>query len=82
VISVSRTALSGNELNGALNAAANNNSEPMYRVTVELETQTVAAYGRAQALQSGMLLEADIRQETLHLYEWVLEPLTSLTGKL
>jgi membrane fusion protein len=29
-----------------------------------------------------MLLDADVQQEKLHLYEWVLEPLYSLTGKL
>ncbi|MFL4114118.1 hypothetical protein, partial [Pseudomonas aeruginosa] len=33
-------------------------------------------------LQSGMLLDADILQDTRRLYEWVLEPLYSLTGKL
>ncbi|WP_277914475.1 hypothetical protein, partial [Pseudomonas aeruginosa] len=32
--------------------------------------------------QSGMLLDADILQDTRRLYEWVLEPLYSLTGKL
>jgi len=30
----------------------------------------------------GMLLDADILQDTRRLYEWVLEPLYSLTGKL
>ena len=29
-----------------------------------------------------MLVEADILQETRHLYEWVLEPLYTLTGKI
>lgn len=39
------------------------------------------AYGKPQLLQSGMLLDADILQESRRLYEWVLEPLYSLTGK-
>ena len=30
----------------------------------------------------GMQLEADIMQERRKLYEWVLEPLISITGKL
>ena len=40
------------------------------------------AYGKTQPLQAGMLLEADVLQDTRRLYEWVLEPLYSLTGKL
>ena len=35
-----------------------------------------------QPLQTGMLLDADIMLERRRLYEWVLEPLISLTGKL
>ncbi|HCU85527.1 MAG TPA: secretion protein HlyD, partial [Methylophilus sp.] len=30
----------------------------------------------------GMLLDADVMLERRRLYEWVLEPLISLTGKL
>ncbi|MEI0692988.1 HlyD family secretion protein, partial [Pseudomonas aeruginosa] len=44
--------------------------------------QAVTAYGQPRPLQSGMLLNADILQDTRRLYEWVLEPLYSLTGKL
>jgi membrane fusion protein len=33
-------------------------------------------------LQAGMLLEADILQETRRLYEWLLEPLYSISGKM
>ena len=40
------------------------------------------AYGNAQPLQAGMVVEADVLQEKRKLYEWVLEPLYSLTGKL
>ncbi|MDC8756787.1 HlyD family secretion protein [Janthinobacterium fluminis] len=78
VKSVSRTALPAGELGG--NATAN--PEPLYRVTVTLAAQSMPAYGKQQALQAGMLLDADILQETRRLYEWVLEPLYSLTGKL
>ncbi|MET5012441.1 secretion protein HlyD, partial [Burkholderia pseudomallei] len=31
---------------------------------------------------AGMALQADVLQERRRLYEWVLEPLYSLTGKL
>ncbi len=80
---VSKVALSGSELAG-MNASGNpaNGGEPMYRITVDLSAQTIKAYGRPQPLQAGMLLDADILQETRRLYEWVLEPLYSLSGKL
>ena len=56
--------------------------ERYYRIRVGLDKQHVLAYGEQRPLQTGMLLEADIMQETRHLYEWVLEPLYSLTGRL
>lgn len=79
VLSVSKAALSGSELSGETGAGG---GEAMYRITVALSGQSVTAYGKAQPLQSGMRLQADILQETRRLYEWVLEPLYSLTGKL
>ncbi|MQA21690.1 HlyD family secretion protein [Rugamonas rivuli] len=81
---VSKIALSGNELASMTNAVGNGTlgSEPLYRITVNLVTQTVNAYGQPQKLQAGMSLDADILQERRRLYEWVLEPLYSLTGKL
>lgn len=84
VESVSKTALPGNELGGSVagNNGTANSSEPLYRISVALNAQTIPVSGRTQALQAGMLLEADIQQEKLYLYEWVLEPLYSLGGKL
>lgn len=87
VVSVSKTALPSNELAnlGSLPSSVGgtgNNNEPVYRVTVELAKQAINAYGKPQSLQAGMLLEADVLQDTRRLYEWVLEPLYSLTGKL
>ncbi|WP_211471802.1 HlyD family secretion protein [Collimonas humicola] len=82
VESVARTALPNNELNAIGVPGGGNGSEPMYRITVRLASQQVQAYGRPQPLQAGMVLDADVRQEKLRLYEWVLEPLYSLTGKL
>lgn len=81
---VSKVALSGNELASMTNSAGNGTvgSEPLYRITVDLATQAVTAYGQPQSLQAGMSLDADILQERRRLYEWVLEPLYSLTGKL
>ncbi len=81
VVTVSKTALPSNEITN-LNIGGGQNSEPLYRITVKLNQQNVQAYGKSQTLQAGMLLDADILQEKRRLYEWVLEPLYSLTGKL
>ncbi|MDD3529213.1 MAG: HlyD family efflux transporter periplasmic adaptor subunit [Gallionellaceae bacterium] len=83
VISVAKTALPANEISflGATGGQGQQN-EPVYRITVDLASQAVTAYGKPQPLQAGMLLEADILQDKRRLYEWVLEPLYSLTGKL
>jgi membrane fusion protein len=80
VASVSRTAVPPNEAMGV--QAASPNSEPIYLITVTLARQTIIAYGRPQTLQAGMLVDADILQEKRKLYEWILEPLYSLSGKL
>ncbi len=82
VETVVKTALPTTELNGLPNAQSGNSGEPLYRVSVKLAAQSVNAYGKPQALQAGMLLDADVLQEQRRLYEWVLEPLYSLTGKL
>ncbi len=83
VESVSRTALAANEIFTMGNPSGNSqNSEPLYRITVELDQQSIMAYGVQQPLQAGMLLDSDIMLDRRRLYEWVLEPLFSLTGKL
>ncbi|WP_180699181.1 HlyD family secretion protein [Pseudomonas crudilactis] len=56
--------------------------EPMYRVTVELERQYVRAYGDVIPLRAGMLLDADVMLEKRKLYEWIVEPIYSITGKI
>lgn len=84
VQSVSRTTLSSAELASMAGGVPGlgQGGEQFYRILVALEGQQVLAYGKARPLQSGMLLDADIMQDTRRLYEWVLEPLYSLTGKL
>lgn len=82
VTTIARTTLPPGEPTGIANLINNSGSEPLYRITVELSSQTIKAYGKPQPLQAGMLLEADVLQDTRRLYEWVLEPLFSLSGKL
>ncbi|MEQ5844261.1 HlyD family efflux transporter periplasmic adaptor subunit (plasmid) [Paraburkholderia acidicola] len=80
---VARTALSVAELSTGGSLATDLHGDgAFYRVVATLDAQTVTAYGKPQLLQAGMTLQADILQERRRLFEWVLEPLYSLTGKL
>ncbi len=77
---ISRSALSAGELNALVGSAQP--SEPYYRVLVDIRQQSIRAYGKHEPLRPGMLVDADILGEHRKLYEWVLEPLYSLTGRL
>jgi membrane fusion protein len=57
-------------------------SEPVYRVLLQLDQQAVRAYGMAMPLRSGMLVDASVMLERRKLYEWVLEPLFSISGRM
>ena len=80
VLRVSRSALSRTEL--AALAVGGSATEPVYRVVVGLQHEHVLAFGRAEPLKSGMLLEADVLGETRRLWEWLLEPLISIQQPL
>ncbi|WP_151264968.1 HlyD family secretion protein [Pseudomonas chlororaphis] len=84
VRSISQTSVSPAELTSMVGGVPGlgKDGEQLYRLQVSLDKQMVTAYGQPRALQSGMLLDADVLQDTRRLYEWVLEPLYSLTGKL
>ncbi|CAM2932541.1 membrane fusion protein [Pseudomonas gessardii] len=84
VHSISRTSISFSELASMVGSVPNVglNGEQFYRLRIRLNDQKITAYGQQRPLQSGMLLEADIIQDRRRLYEWILEPLYSLTGKL
>jgi membrane fusion protein len=72
VLEVSRSATDASELTNLLGRTI---SEPLYRVLVTLDQQTVNAYGRAELLKPGMTVDADILLDRRRLIEWVLEPL-------
>jgi len=80
VLQVSRTPLQPTEL-AALPMAAAGSAEPLYRITVALDAQTVQAFGEAQPLVAGMQLDADVLLEKRRLIEWAFEPLLSLSGR-
>ena len=72
----------GPEELGAAMANAGGSGEPLYRIRLTLDKQAVLAYGRQMPLKSGMLVDASVQLEHRRLYEWILEPLFSISGRL
>jgi membrane fusion protein len=73
---VSRTAVASTEL-----PFPSQQGELYYVATVLIAKQTVTAYGQEQPLQSGMLVDANILLDRRSLFEWVFEPLYSISGR-
>ncbi len=72
---ISSTIISPRELKAPLPI-----QEATYRVRVELEKQTVLAFGKEVPLQSGMILDAEIVRDRRKIFEWLFEPLFSIRG--
>lgn len=70
VVAASQTTIDPQELRTTIAA-----KEPVYRVAVALDVQSMPAFGKQVPLQSGMELSADIILEKRKLIEWLLEPL-------
>lgn len=81
VSQIARTALSSEQLQAVTPSSNSDRSEDLYQITVALDSQTVSAYGEPVPLQDGMHVEGDIVLDTRKLYEWVLEPLYTLTRR-
>jgi membrane fusion protein len=77
VIAISATPFAPSELppniSQQLLAQAGSN-EALYRISVQLDAQTISAYGQEIALKPGLTLEADVLQESRKVWEWILEP--------
>ena len=73
VINVSDSPLAPNETAAPILIA-----EPVYRVDVAIESQSIEAEGRRIALFPGASLSANIVFDRRVLYEWIFEPLYSL----
>jgi membrane fusion protein len=78
IASISRNAMPPGELGFA---PADGSREPLYRIKVELDSQSIDAYGRPEPLKAGMQVEADILLDRRRLIEWIFEPLLSLSGR-
>jgi membrane fusion protein len=82
VTQVSRSPLQASELAGVSLPKSAGEGEPLYRITVTLDRQAVAAYGHDQALAPGMQLEADVLLDRRRLIEWLFEPLFGLAQRV
>lgn len=86
ILSISAVAVPASEImsiSGAIPGLSHNTAQDLYyRASLRLDAQHILAYGTQQPLVSGMALEVDILRETRAIYEWVLEPLYSITGKM
>ncbi len=84
IVSIAQTALNKQELANLGNIFTNPAllNEPAYLVKVKLGKQTILVYGKETKLPIGMTAEADILHENKKLYEWMLDPLYSVAGKV
>jgi len=49
--------------------------EPVYRIEIELESQSMTAFGKRTALQSGMALSANLILDRRSFADWLLQPI-------
>jgi membrane fusion protein len=81
VVQVSRSPLQPSEL-GSVAQGTQQAGEPLYRITVALDQQSINAYGQAQSLVPGMQLEADVLLDRRRLIEWIFEPVLGVAGRV
>src|SRR5699024_9088227 len=79
VAHISKSALSPEEV---VALTGQRPKQPVYRVKVKLDRQSILAYGKPEALKPGMALSADIMMDRRTLLEWVFEPLYGLGRNL
>jgi len=77
VESISRTVWSPGERLGPLTVR-----EPVYRIDVRLEQQSVNAGGQEFVLRPGMLVNADLLLERRTVFEWIFAPVLELRERL
>ncbi|WP_268822127.1 MULTISPECIES: HlyD family secretion protein [Vibrio] len=56
--------------------------EGLYQVKVELSKPTITVYGQEEHFVSGMTVVADVELDSRKIYEWILEPLYTIKGKI
>lgn len=78
VLTVSRSALSPNEVTLLMGGGQNPSTDPLYLVRVDLTSQKVRAYGHDEPLRPGMALDADMLLDRRLIFEWLFEPLLGM----
>ncbi|PJG67527.1 HlyD family secretion protein [Acinetobacter seifertii] len=84
IYEISDTAMASQDLMsiGNIQIAPSLNNQPVYLVKVKLNKKVISIYGEDKPLKVGLVFDADVLQEKRKLYEWVLEPLYTISGKL
>jgi membrane fusion protein len=83
VVQVSRIPLAPSELAAlSLPASVQPETEPMFRITVALDSPQIRAFGEPQPLVAGMRMQADVLLERRRLIEWLFEPLLGWSGRI
>lgn len=73
---ISRTILAPNEINAPIPT-----QEPVYRLRVALDKQTVQAFGSEVRLQPGMTLAGNIVLDRRSFLDWLLEPINAVRNR-
>ncbi|BDW83655.1 secretion protein [Erythrobacter sp. Dej080120_24] len=55
--------------------------EPVYRIQVALDRQSIEAFGKPAPLQAGMTLQANIVLERQSFLQWMLQPLNAVINR-
>jgi membrane fusion protein len=55
--------------------------EPVFRVRVSLDRESISAYNETVSLQPGMLLSADIVFDRRSLLQWLFDPIYAVGGR-
>ena len=76
VLSVSRTVIDPRQVAAPLGI-----EEPVYRLTLKLDSQTVAAFGDPLSLQPGMTLTANLILDRRSFLDWLLTPLNAVVRR-
>lgn len=71
VVDIGKSALPPAELD---RLRGRRSEEPMYRIRVALDAQSVAAFGHRMPLKTSMTLDADVLLERQRLIDWIIEP--------
>jgi len=56
--------------------------EPMYRISVEIDSQNAVINGKRESLKPGMILDAEILLDQRSLIEWIFEPLYGIDKQM